>query len=99
MINVIVIIVFNLLLMKKVDNELGIFHSQVSRCDTWIHFKEKVLPLIHPDVSNSSRVLHYDIDYSPRESVRRLVPEDVTNVGARDDLQYTPTLPNLSTTS
>ena len=35
--------------------------------DTWVHLKEKVSPLVHPDLSHTGRVLHDNVDHTPRE--------------------------------
>lgn len=54
-----------------------------------------MLIIIHPDFSQADLVAHDDFS-SFGESVRTFRTEDVTDHGARDDLQLASTLPHLS---
>lgn len=63
---------------------------------TWAHREVKLLPLIQPDFRNARRILQHDVRHATRKSVRRLVSENMTYMGAWRNFENTPALPDLN---
>lgn len=58
---------------------------------------KEVFELVHPDFRQAPVVFVDDLSCSSRKRVGRGLSEHVAHVGARDDLQRAPALPNLRT--
>lgn len=58
---------------------------------------KEVFELVHPDFRQAPVVFVDDLSRPSREGVGRGLSEDVAHVGARDDLQGAPALPDLRT--
>ena len=49
---------------------------------TWVNFIVEFLPLVHPDLCQTSVIMVDDFARSPRERIGRGLSEDMTHVGA-----------------